>query len=137
MSKLAKPIPVPNEDSKPYWEGCNAGKLLIQRCKACATPRFYPRIVCGSCGSMDSDWIETTGRGSVFSYSIIHRAPSPAFKDDVPYVLAIVELEEGVRMMTNVVKCDVSTVAIGMPVQVVFDRVSEEIAVPKFVPAEK
>lgn len=137
MSKSAKPIPVPNEDSKVFWEGCKAGKLVIQRCRSCATPRFYPRIVCGACGSMDSDWIEASGLGTVFSYTVVHRAPSPAFKEDVPYVLAIVELDEGVRMMSNVVGCDPAMVTVGMPVSVVFERMSDDIAVPKFAPAQQ
>ncbi len=135
MVEMTKPIPVPNEDSEIFWRGCSEHKLTIQRCKSCGKARFYPRIICPTCGSTDTEWFDASGDGSVFSYTIVHRAPSPAFKGDVPYVLAIVELEEGVRMMTNIVGCDPATVKIDMPVRVQFERMSDEILLPKFAPA--
>lgn len=132
MSEPAKPIPVPNEDSLQFWEGCNEGKLRLQKCRACGHVRFYPRICCTECGTTETDWIEATGRGAVYSHTTVYRAPSAAFKADVPYVLALVTLDEGPRMMANIVGCDPEAVAIGRAVKVVFDRVSEAIAVPKF-----
>ena len=136
MTEPTKPIPVPNEDSAVYWRGCNDGKLLLQRCGSCGHFRFYPRILCTNCSSLETEWVEASGRGAVYSYSVIHRAPSPAFKAEVPYVLAVVVLDEGVRMMTNIVDCAPDQVRIDMPVRVRFDRVSDEIAVPKFAPAQ-
>jgi uncharacterized OB-fold protein len=135
MSEPAKPIPVPNEDSRRFWEGCNEGKLVLQKCRLCSHVRFYPRICCTECGATETDWIEASGHGTVYSHATVHRAPSAAFKADVPYVLALVTLDEGPRMMTNIVGCKPEAVAIDMPVKVVFDRVSEDIAVPKFEPA--
>lgn len=134
MGESTRPIPEPNEDSANFWRGCSEHKLTIQRCKSCDRARFYPRIVCGTCGSTDTEWFDASGDGSVFSYTIVHRAPSPAFKDDVPYVLAIVELREGVRMMTNIVGCDPVDVKIDMPVRVRFHRMSDEISLPMFAP---
>jgi uncharacterized OB-fold protein len=135
MAELSKPIPVPNEDSRQFWEGCRANKLLLQKCDSCGHVRFYPRILCTECGSTETTWIEASGRGTVYSHTTIHRAPSPAFKADVPYVLALVTLEEGGRMMTNIVGCKPEEVAIDMPVKVKFEKVSDEISVPKFEPS--
>lgn len=135
MAEPLKPIPVPNEDSKRFWEGCNAGRLVLQQCRACGHVRFYPRVCCTECASTDTEWIAATGRGTVYSHTTVYRAPSAAFKADVPYVLALVTLDEGPRMMTNIIGCAPDEVAIDMPVKVVFDRVSEDIAVPKFEPA--
>jgi uncharacterized OB-fold protein len=135
MSEPIKPVPVPNEDSQRFWDGCNEGRLVLQKCRLCSHVRFYPRICCTECGATDTDWIVASGRGTVYSHATVHRAPSAAFKADVPYVLALVTLDEGPRMMTNIVGCRPDTVTIDMPVKVVFDRVSEDIAVPKFEPA--
>jgi uncharacterized OB-fold protein len=135
MAELSKPIPVPNEDSRQFWEGCRANKLLLQMCDSCGHVRFYPRILCTECGSTETTCIEASGRGTVYSHTTIHRAPSPAFKADVPYVLALVTLEEGGRMMTNIVGCKPEEVAIDMPVKVKFEKVSDEISVPKFEPS--
>ncbi len=135
MSETTKPVPVPNEDTQVYWNGCRDHRLLLQRCRACGRHRFYPRMLCLHCSSTDTEWVEASGRGHVYTYSVIHRAPSPAFKTDTPYVLAIVELEEGVRMMTNICGCSPSDVHIGMPVRVVFEPMTAEIILPKFVPA--
>jgi uncharacterized OB-fold protein len=135
MADTAKPIPVPNEDSRKFWDACRENKLLLQQCKACGHVRFYPRILCTECGSTETTWIELSGRGNVYSHTTIHRAPSAAFKADVPYVLALVSLEEGGRMMTNIVGCKPEQVAIDMPVKVIFEKYSDEIYVPKFEPA--
>jgi uncharacterized OB-fold protein len=132
MAELSKPIPIPNEDSKQFWEGCLDNKLLLQKCDSCGHVRFYPRILCTECGSTETTWIQSSGRATVYSHTTIHRAPSPAFKADVPYVLALVTLEEGGRMMTNIVGCKPEDVAIDMPVKVKFEKVSDEISVPKF-----
>jgi uncharacterized OB-fold protein len=132
MAELSKPIPIPNEDSKQFWEGCLDNKLLLQKCDSCGHVRFYPRILCTECGSTETTWIESSGRATVYSHTTIRRAPSPAFKADVPYVLALVTLEEGGRMMTNIVGCKPEDVAIDMPVKVKFEKVSDEISVPKF-----
>ena len=128
-----KPLPEVDEDTQPYWEGCKNHKLLVQRCVDCATYQSYPRKVCMNCMSDNLEWQEATGRGEIYSFSIVHRA-SPAFASDVPYVVAIVELDEGVRLMTNIIDCRPEEVGIGLKVQVVFDRVTEDVTLPKFKP---
>jgi len=134
VAEYQKPVPVPNAESQEYWAGCKRHELLIQRCRACGRFQFYPRAVCAGCLSQELEWAKASGRGTVYSYSVVHRAPTKAFAADAPYTTAIVELEEGVRMMTNVVGCPPEEVRIGMPVEVVFEDVSEEIALPKFRP---
>ena len=134
MAEYQKPVPVPTAESQEYWAGCKRHELLIQRCRSCGRFQFYPRAVCTGCLSQDLEWAKASGRGTVYSYSVVYRAPSKAFAADAPYATAIVELEEGVRMMSNVVGCPPEEVRIGMPVEVVFEDVSDEIALPKFRP---
>lgn len=131
-----KPIPVPNAETKPYWDGCKRHELLVQTCDSCGNAQLYPRIFCTRCHSESLKWKPSSGRGTVYSYTIIRRAPSKAFKADVPYVLALVELDEGVRLMTNVIGCSPDKVKINLPVRVVFEDVTENCTIPKFVPAE-
>ncbi|HTT76255.1 MAG TPA: Zn-ribbon domain-containing OB-fold protein [Candidatus Binataceae bacterium] len=135
MAALSKPIPVPTRETKPYWEGCKAHELRIQRCEACGHNQFYPRIYCTQCMSDRVEWIKASGRGHVLSYTIVHRPVSPAFAGEVPYVVALVTLDEGPAMMTNLVGCVPERLEIGMPVMVTFEDWTEEIAIPKFRPA--
>ena len=94
----AKPLPEPTRDSKPYWDGLNEGRLLLQQCAACMKTRHYPRPVCDACYSMEVAWIEASGRGRVHSWTVAHHPFHPGFKAELPYIVAIVDLEEGVRM---------------------------------------
>jgi uncharacterized OB-fold protein len=134
MSEYEGPLPKPDKDSEVYWEGARRHELLLQRCGACQKFRFYPRSVCPFCLSDTFEWTESTGRGTVYSFTVIHRAPSRAFQGKVPYVLALIELDEGIRMMSNVVDTDPAEVRIGMRVEVVFDDVTSEVTLPKFRP---
>lgn len=129
-----RPLPKPDQDSLVYWEGARRHELLLQQCDSCQRFRFYPRSLCPYCFSEKFEWRKSAGLGSVYSFTVIHRAPFPAFREKVPYVLALIELSEGVRMMTNIVGCDPSTVEIGMPVEVTFEDVTEEITLPQFKP---
>lgn len=122
MADNVKPVPVVDDDSRVYWEGCKANKLLIRQCRSCQTPFFYPRAICPGCMSMDLDWIESTGQGFVYSYTIARRPAHPSFADDVPYVVALIDLKEGVRMLSGIVGCDVNEVRCGKPVRVVFEE---------------
>ena len=135
MSAADKLQPIPTPESAAYWEACNEGRLLLQRCAACGHHQFYPRLLCTHCMSGDLDWHEAAGRGRVKSFTIIRRPLTEAYADDVPYVVALVELAEGPTMMSNVVGCDPESVTIGMDVAVDFERRTEEIAVPVFRPA--
>jgi len=134
---IPKPVPVPTEDSKPYWEGCKRQELLIQRCRDCGHYRFPASGLCPKCMSTDTEWAKVSGRGTVYSWTIFHYLYHPAFAQDIPYNVAIVELEEGPRLHTNIVGCRNEDIYIGMPVEVVFEDISEEIALPKFRPSKE
>lgn len=130
-----KPLPKPYTDTAPYWEAARQQQLLIQKCLDCGLYQFYPRGVCKSCLSSSLSWFQAAGRGTIYSFTVNYRAPHPGFVDDLPFVTAIVELQEGVRMMTNIVQCNPEQVTIGMPVRVVFEQVTEAVTLPKFRPA--
>jgi uncharacterized OB-fold protein len=108
---------------------------MIQRCSNCRSHIFYPRYNCPQCGSRGLEWVQASGRGKVYTYTVARRPTHPAFADRVPYVIAIVELEEGPRLTTNIVDCDPNAVRIDMPVEVTFEDVNEEISLPVFRPA--
>jgi uncharacterized OB-fold protein len=129
-----KPIPTPTLETRPYWEGCKRHELRIQKCAACGHYQFLPRIYCTECFSDRVDWVKASGRAKVLSFTIVRRPVSPAFKDEVPYVVALVTLDEGPTMMTNIVGCAPETVEIGMPVEVAFEHWTDEISIAKFRP---
>ena len=127
-----KPVPKIDEESKGFWEACQRHELYIQRCRACGAKRYYPRALCPFCLSSDTEWLRCAGRGTVYSFTVTYQNQAPGFRDQLPYVMAYVELEEGVRLLSNIVECAPDAVRIGMPVEVVFDDVMPEITVPKF-----
>jgi uncharacterized OB-fold protein len=129
-----RPLPTPTGDSLTYWEGCRDGRLRLQRCADCGEHQSYPRVVCTRCMSDRLAWRDSTGKGRVFTYTVVERALSPAFEADVPYIVAVVELEEGVRMMTRLVNIPPPSVAIGIPVRVSFLKLSDTISLPVFEP---
>ena len=130
------PPPLPQPESDFYWEKCKVHELWLRHCKRCDQAYFYPRDICPHCFSRDTDWIQSSGRGTLHTFSIVHRGPAPAFRDRVPYIAAIVELESGVRMPTNLVGVapDPAVVKVGMAVEVVFERLDDNISLPKFRP---
>ncbi|MGH7895932.1 MAG: Zn-ribbon domain-containing OB-fold protein [Candidatus Binatia bacterium] len=132
MSGYKKPLPRIDEESRGYWEALARHEFYFQRCRACGTKRFPPRAVCPSCLSSATDWVRASGRGTVYSYTITHQNQAPGFREALPYVLAIVELEEGVRLMTNVVGGTPDAVRVGMPVVVQYEDVTDEITLPMF-----
>lgn len=127
-------FPRPTPESAPFWQGCQDHKLLLQQCSGCRTYQFYPRLICATCLSDQLAWREASGRGTVESYTIVTRAVSDAYAADVPYVIALITLEEGPRMMSNVIGCDAQSVTCGMAVEVVFEAWSDTITMPKFKP---
>jgi uncharacterized OB-fold protein len=131
----AKPLPLPSDTTRPFWAGLLKGELRIQRCEACGKYVFYPRIACPNCLSDRLAWVTASGKGRLYSFTVVRRAMNPAFQADVPYVFAIVELEEGPRVTTNVVNCDLKALSVDMPVKAVYDRVTPEAALLKFEPA--
>lgn len=135
MSVPGKPVPPVTAETRPFWERCRSGELAYQHCAGCGRVQFYPRVVCTACGGRALDWRVSKGLGTVHAVTVVYRAPSPAFRADVPYSVALVDLDEGFRMMANVVGCDPEGVAIGDRVRLVFE-VRGEAAVPQFTPAE-
>lgn len=129
-------LPSPSALTRPFWEGARRGELRVQACSACSRHVFYPRFTCPYCGSVDLRWVTASGRGSVYTYTIARRPTHPAFADRVPCVIAIVELEEGPRMTTNIVQCDPESVYIGMPVRATFEEATDEITLVYFAPLD-
>ena len=129
------PLPTIDAETRPFWEAAKAGKLRLPRCTACGKFHFYPRPFCPHCYHRGVEWADVSGRGTVHSFYVAHRPAHPAFKDRVPYVVALVDLAEGPRMMTNIVDCPPEAVSIGMPVQVVFRKLTEDVILPCFRPA--
>ena len=129
-----KAIPEPTPETRPFWDGAAAGELRIQRCRACARHYFYPRPYCPHCGASDVEWVTASGRATLYSYVISHR-PAPGFADDAPYAIAVVELEEGPRMMTNLVHVEATpeNLRLDMPLRVVFEP-RGDVRVPLFEP---
>ena len=131
-----RPLPsLDNATDERFWRAASEERLLLQRCEECETPQFFPRSWCQYCGSEAVEWIEAEGTGRVHTYTVVRRATEhQAFAEEIPYVVAYVELDEGTRICTNVVGCDPEDVEIGLPVEVTFDHVTDEIALPKFQP---
>lgn len=119
----------------PFWDSVNARHARIQRCTDCGTMRFIPRELCPHCQSGDVEWVPITGRGEIYTYTVIHRAPTPAYQADAPYVIAHVTLEEGPRMIANVVGIPPEDVRIGMPVQITYFDVGDGKSLFAFAPS--
>ncbi len=135
MADWKKPLPTVVGETRPFWDACHRGELLVQKCDRCGEYQFYPRGICANCWSNDIRWVRSSGKGTVWTYTVTYQNRTPGFAEEVPYVLALVELEEGVRMFTNIVECRAQEVAIGMPVEVTFIAATDQISVPYFKPA--
>jgi hypothetical protein len=129
------PLPRPTPLSQPHWDGCRQGVLRVQRCTDCGEHVFIPAPLCPSCQGQKLEWVDTTGRGTVYSYTVVHRPQRPEFR--VPYVVAIIEMEEGWHMLTNLVEIAPENVTIGMAVEVAFEKMSEQITLPYFRPVKR
>jgi len=122
----------PDPDAAPWWEGIAAGELRFQRCSACGEPIFYPRARCPYCFADDPQWLVSEGTGSIYAYTVVHRAPSKEMASRTPYVVALVDLDEGFRMMTNIVDSAPEAVRVGLPVEVVFRVAIDGRRIPCF-----
>ena len=129
-----KTFPRITPETAPYWEGCREHELRLQYCGSCDHYQFYPRIICSHCMSDQLQWVAASGAGEVTSFTVVRRAVSEAYRPDVPYVVALVQLAEGPTMMSNVVQCDPEAVTVGMPVTVFFEDWDEQVSIPKFCP---
>jgi hypothetical protein len=127
----AFPRPTPDPDSAPWWDALREHRLLFQRCRRCGHAQLYFRAVCRECWSRDLETPESSGRGVVYSYSVLYSVGDPVLKEELPYALAIVELDEGARLLTRIVG-DPDAVAVGRRVRVVFHDVDEELTLPYF-----
>ncbi len=134
MFAIEKPLPRPTEDSAPFWAAAQQGELRMQRCGDCGHFRFPPSAICARCLSDRHEWVKLSGRGVVFSWIVVHQSQHPAFNTDTPYNVAIVELDEGPRLHTRIVGCANDAIRIDMPVEVVFERVNDDVSLVYFSP---
>ena len=116
----------------PFWDAARSHQLVVQRCDGCGTLRHYPQLRCAQCLGADYSWVSSSGRGAVFSYTVTHQAFDTGWADRVPYAVATIELEEGVRMVSDLPASDTDRVEIGAPVEVFFDDVDDELTLPRF-----
>jgi hypothetical protein len=130
---MRKPIPAVTADTREFWDACGRGELMYQVCRSCARVQFYPRRHCAACQAVELEWRRSAGLGAVYSHTTVYRAPTPAFKADVPYVIALVDLDEGFRMMVNILGCEPSAVAIGSRMRIVFRPAEGGVALPQGV----
>jgi uncharacterized OB-fold protein len=130
-------VPTPDDDTREFWDGCAAGVFLLRRCRACGAHHHYPRPFCPRCWSRDVEWTEASGRARLYTYSVVHENDLPPWPERVPYVAAVVDLDEGPRVMTNVEGCAFDDLEIGMPLVVRFRRITDDVAIPVFVPAPR
>jgi uncharacterized OB-fold protein len=138
VKEYAKPLPSPDADTKPFWDGCKEHELRGQRCSACGRFRWTPQPFCPSCYSWDYEWTPLSGKGVVTSFSVVHHTATPSFKEDIPYVVAAITLDgtDGhVLFQSNLIGCPWEEVKVGMPVEVVFNDVTPEATLPMFRPA--
>jgi uncharacterized protein len=128
-----RPVPGPDADSAPYWAAAREGRLVVQRCDSCGHVQLYGRAVCTECWG-DVSWVEASGRGEVASWTVIRQNYSRPFRDWIPYVVALVDLEEGPRLMTNIVGCEPEEVTMGMKVVARFEELTPEVGIALFEP---
>lgn len=134
--KLAKPLPKINSDTQTFWDGCRQHVFRIQKCGDCGHLRWPPAFLCPNCLSKNTHWITASGRGTVYSYAVYHVAFDPAFQEDLPYVVALVALEEGPHILSNIVGCNPQEVICDMPVEVIWNEATEAVTLPQFRPAD-
>ena len=127
-----RPQPVATAETRPYWDAAKAGRLMVQRCRSCARHQFYPRPFCTVCLSDEIEWVDASGYGRIYTYTICCIAAHPSMNDRTPYAVALIELDEGVRLLTNLVDSDIERIHCGARVQVCFERISDEFTLPQF-----
>jgi uncharacterized OB-fold protein len=125
-------LPTPDQETEPFWDGCKEGRFLLKHCNACGEDHFYPRPFCPKCWSTDVEWKTARGTGTLYTYSVVRQNDLPPFPERVPYVAAIVELDEGPRVMTNIEDDDIDAIEIGMRVHVAFRDISDDVTIPVF-----
>ena len=135
MAEVSKPVPGITPQLAPFFEAARRGVLAVQKCDSCGRLRFPPHELCSHCLSTGASWIPVSGRGEIFSFNIMHQVYHPAFAAEVPYAVVVVQLEEGARMISNLVGVKPHEIRCGMPVEVMFEKpLNEEVTLPKFRP---
>jgi uncharacterized OB-fold protein len=132
MTAVDRAIPEPTPESQPFWDACHDGRLTVQRCIECGEINWFPRGLCRSCSSGELEWVPSTGQGVVYSFSVVRRASEAGI--EAPYVLALVDISGGPRIMTHIVDCVPEVVSIEMPVEVRFEYMTDDISLPVFAP---
>jgi len=136
MEAYKKPLPEINEENRPYWEAAKRQALKLQKCVDCNQYRYPPAPICPRCLSINAEWVRVSGRGRVYTWAVFHQVYHPAFKEDVPYNVAVIKLDEGPQLISNVVACNTEDIYTDMLVEVVFEKITEEVTLPKFRPVE-
>ncbi len=134
-TEYAKALPEIDEDNFEFFQSCRDHAMRLQRCDDCGSHRYYPSAVCPVCQSFAFEWMPVSGNATVYTFTVVHRAPNDVWAQDVPYVYALVQLAEGPMMVTNVVECRPDDVRIGMPLRLVYRDVTDQITIPFFAPA--
>jgi uncharacterized OB-fold protein len=134
---VRRPMPRPTPWSQPFWDAAREHRLVLKKCKSCGTLQHPPYLYCRQCSSEEAEWIEASGKATLYGYTVNEFAVPFPFWDDLPYVTAIIDLAEGVRMISNVVDCPPAELVNGMALEVVFDDVSPEFTLPKWRPARR
>ena len=137
QNEYTKPLPTIQPETEEYWKAAKRHELFLQKCNACGEVIYFPRVMCYRCLSEDLGWFKSTGLGTLYSFTIIRQVAHMSFAPDVPYVYAIIDLDDGARMISNIVNIDPMEIEIGMRVQVTFDDVTPEISIPKFEPVKE
>jgi len=133
--KYLKPLPVIDEEMRPWWEALQRHELYVQKCRDCGDLRYHPRAQCTNCLSPRTEWVRCSGRGKVYTFTATYQNQGAGFRESLPYIMAWVELEEGVKILTNLVECRPEEAKIGMPVEVVYEDVTPQVTLAKFRPA--
>lgn len=128
-------LPSPDLETQPFWDATREHKLLIKRCRSCNEFHFYPRPFCPKCWSEDVEWVEASGKATLYTWSVVHQNDLPPWPERVPYVAAVVDLVEGPRMQTNIIDCPFDELVDGLALEVVFQATSDEFTIPVFRPA--
>jgi uncharacterized OB-fold protein len=131
---ISRPIPVPDADSEPFWEACREQRLIVQRCTSCGHRRFPPIGLCHRCRSWEFEWVEES-RGTVYSWVVIHHSPVESLRQELPYVVAVIDLGDGVRMPTQLVNIEPDAVEAGMAVEVTWQEIDGGLSLPFFSPS--
>ena len=126
----SRPAPEPTIDSKPYWDGLKERRLLLQQCGNCGLVRHYPRPMCDACHSLEVRWIESSRQGRLYAWTEVHHPFVPGFREEIPYVMATVELAEGVRLQCQMLDAEADALRLDLPVEIVFREVEDDLVLP-------